>query len=325
MRYSSPRVGTFVKTNFFLIVGDPFLRKQKSKSIAAEFEKKVGGPVTLQILNLEETPLGTILTAARTLPFFSQGQIFSIQGAETLKEADLDPLRAYFERPMAQTVLVFEADELRSDAGLFKLARAQGQVVTLVKEDARGAGAVFLQQKLKSFQKTITPGAKTRLLDMCGDMVVFLDTMLDRLIQYSGPKTEIDEAMVAQFEENWTEMDVFKLTNAFLARDPARILKVFRDLMDFYEADLISLIGIIHWQLRQLWQAAVLLEKGASERDVCSRCKMPPARISVLKKFPTRTLEAALEALYQIDKKSKTGLAEGVSAVEAWLLQYTAL
>lgn len=310
------------KASLFLLVGDPFLREQKRKAIAAEAEKKSGAPFDFQNFHLEETSLSAVLTAARTLPFLSQGQIFSAQGADSFNEPDLALLKAYCEDPAPHTVLILEAEELKAGAELMKFVKAKGQAIVLAKEEARSTGATFLQKKISGFHKTITPGAKTRLLDMCGEAVVFLDTMLDRLIQFAGAKTEINEEMVAQFEENWTEMDVFKLTNAFLARDPARILKIFRDLIDYYEADLISLVGILHWQLRQLWHAAVLLEYGVSEREVCSKCKMPPSRISSLRKFPIRTLEDALEALYQIDKQSKTGQVEGVAAVEAWLLQY---
>ena len=154
--------------------------------------------------------------------------------------------------------------------------------------------------------------------------MMFLDTMLERLVQFSGDRPEIDEDMVNRFEENWTEMDVFKLTNALVDRDPARALKVFRDLMDFYEADLFSLVGILHWQLRQLWQAAMLLASGVSEREIGSKLRMSPSRLNALRRFPVERLESAVEVLYQIDRKSKSGQLEGISGLEAWLLEYTA-
>jgi sulfate adenylyltransferase subunit 2 len=45
---------------------------------------------------------------------------------------------------------------------------------------------------------------------MSGDAVMFLDTMLERLVQFAGDRPEIDEDMVDRFEENWTEMDVWQ-------------------------------------------------------------------------------------------------------------------
>jgi len=308
----------------FLISGDPFLRTQKAKALVAEIEKKSGGPLAHQTFDLDEAPLETALAAARTLPFFSPGQVISVQNARSLKEPDLTVLAAYLENPAPGTTLILESDDLKGASELQKIIKAKGQLILLAKDEARGAGATFLQQKLMQYHKTMAPGAQSRILAMCGDAVMFLDTMLERLVQFAGDQQEIDEDMVNRFEENWTEMDVFKLTNALVDRDPARALKVFRDLMEFYEADLFSLVGILHWQLRQLWQAAILLASGVSEREIGAKLRMSPNRLSALRRFPVARLESAVEALYQIDRKSKTGQLEGVSGLETWLLEYAA-
>ena len=315
-------MGPPVQTNLFLISGDAFLRTEKIRSLSAAFEKNAGGPVAHQTFDLHERSLEEVLAAARTLPFFSPGQVLHVQNAASLKEPEVEVLAAYLEHPVPQTTLILEADDLKGATELQKLVKSRGQLISLAKEEARGAGAVFIQQKLAQSQKTMTPGAKARVLAMCGDAVMFLNSMIERLAQFAGDEKEINETMVLRFEENWTEMDVFKLTNALVDRDPARALKVFRDLTGVYEADIYALVGILHWQLRQLWQAAMLLNAGVSERDICSKLKMPPARLSALRRFPVTRLEAAVEDLYQFDKKSKTGQADGVAGMEAWLLQY---
>jgi DNA polymerase III delta subunit len=68
----------------------------------------------------------------------------------------------------------------------------------------------------------------------------------------------------------------------------------------------------------------MLLTSGVSEREISSKLRMAPSRLSALRRFPVARLESAIEALYQIDRKSKTGQVEGVSGLEAWLLEYTA-
>jgi len=312
-----------VTTDVFLIAGDQFLRDQKVKALTASIEKKVGGSLHLQAFDLEETPLEAVLSAARTLPLFSSAQVIRALGATSLKEADLSVLSAYLANPGQNTALVLEADDLKGASELQKIIKNRGQVILLAKEEARGAGAAFIQQKLSQYRKTISPGAKVRVLAMCGDAVMFLDTILERLIQFAGERSEIDEDMVNRFEENWTEMDVFKLTNALVDRDPARALKVFRELMEFYEADLFSLVGILHWQLRQLWQAAMFLNAGVSEREIGSKLRMHRGRLAALKGFSIQKLESAVEALYQMDRKFKTGQLDGIAGLEAWLLEYS--
>ncbi|MDD5226111.1 MAG: hypothetical protein PHV97_02870, partial [Candidatus Omnitrophica bacterium] len=143
-----------MNNNVFLISGDPFLRAQKSKALIAEIEKKSGGPLARQTFSLDETPLETILAAARTLPFFSSGQVIHAQGAELLKEPDLAVLAAYLENPVSATTLILEADDLKGTSELQKLIKAKGQLILLAKDEARGTGAVFLQQKLVQHHKT---------------------------------------------------------------------------------------------------------------------------------------------------------------------------
>ncbi|MFH1800038.1 MAG: DNA polymerase III subunit delta [Candidatus Omnitrophota bacterium] len=312
-------------TEVFLIAGDPFLRTQKTKVLISEIEKKTGESLAQQTFDLDETPLEIVLAAARTLPFLSSRQVICARGAGSLKEPDLAVLAAYLGNPASKTTLILESDDLKGASELQKLMKAKGQLILLTRDEARGAGAIFIQQKLKQYHKIMSSGAKARILAMCGDAMMFLDTMLERLVQFSGDQQEIDEDMVNRFEENWTEMDVFKLTNALVDRDPARVLKVFRDLTEFYEADLFALVGILHWQLRQLWQAAMLLTSGVSEREIGSKLRMSPGRLNALRRFPVERLESAVEVLYQIDRKSKSGQLDGISGLEAWLLEYSAL
>jgi DNA polymerase-3 subunit delta len=313
-----------VHTDVLLIAGDQFLREQKIKALTAGIEKSAGGTLHLQSFDLDETPLETVLSAARTPSLFSSGQLIRAQSAASLKEPDLLALSAYLENPGKGTTLILEADDLKGASELQKIIKTKGQLILLAKEEARGTGAAFIQQKLSQYRKTMAPGAKARMLAMCGDAVMFLDTMLERLVQFAGEQKEIDEDMVNRFEENWTDMDVFKLTNALVDRDPSRALKVFRELMEFYEADLFSLVGILHWQLRQLWQAAMLLKAGVPEREISSKLRMSPARLNALRRFPVDKLESAVEALYQMDRKSKTGQLDGMAGLEAWLLEYSA-
>ena len=64
-----------LKTDVFLIVGDPFLRTQKISALISEIEKKSAGPLARQTFSLDETSLEAILASARTLPFFSTQQM----------------------------------------------------------------------------------------------------------------------------------------------------------------------------------------------------------------------------------------------------------
>ncbi|MGI6240333.1 MAG: DNA polymerase III subunit delta [Candidatus Omnitrophota bacterium] len=313
-------------SRFFLIIGDPFLRSQKIKSIVSDLEKKAKGSFDHQTYRLADTPLDSILSNARTLPFLASGQIFYIQVAEKLTQGEMEILKRYAMSPDEKTCLIFEIDSSEGHSELINLAKSRGKVVRLAKEEARSLAQNYLQQKLARFKKTITPGARQRILEMCGDAIVFLDTMLDRILQYSGEAQLIDENMVCLFEENWRGVNVFQLADAILERDRGKARQTFHELLENSESEPRFLIGIIHWQLRQLWQGAVLREAGTSEAEILEKVKVPLFKkgpfMSAINRYGVARLEAALEALHQLDRKTKTGLAHPVSGTETWIMEF---
>jgi DNA polymerase-3 subunit delta len=317
-----------MKTNLFLIIGDPFLRSRRVKALISGLEKEAGTNLSQQTFRLSEISFETVLASARTLPFLAAGQVLLVREAEALKDSGAELLTNYVKTPAKDTILILEADASEGLAEVIKTVKAAGQVITLAKEESRTVAQGYLQQKLARFKKSMTPGAKRKLLEMCGDAVGFLDTMLDRVIQYAGEKTVIDEDMVSEFGENWREANIFQLTNAILARDRVQALRMFRELAGSGDSDPQSLVGIIHWQMRQLWHAAVLREAGIPDVDVLSRVKVPAFRkapfLASVSRYGLPRLEAAIEALYQLDKKAKTGLAKAVPGIESWLLEFVA-
>ncbi|OQA56091.1 MAG: DNA polymerase III subunit delta [Candidatus Omnitrophica bacterium ADurb.Bin277] len=321
-------VPSLVKTKLFLIGGDPFLRAQQAEKIISEFEKQTGGSLSSQVFRPDEISLESILAAARTLPFLAKGQVIRIQSSEKLKSGDLELLENYCSRPAQSTLLIFEADSLEGKTELQRLIAAKGRVITPAKEEARSAAQAYLHHKLAKFKKTMTPPARQRIFEMCGEAVVFLDSMLDRLIQYAGDRSEIDEEMVAEFTENWADVSIFQLTDAILVNDRAKAVKVLRALLESSDSDPKSLIGIIHWQMRQLWQGAALSEAGVSEQEIFSRMKVPAFRkqsfFSSIKRYGSGRLERAIEALYQLDKKAKAHQVEAAPGIESWLLEFVA-
>jgi DNA polymerase III delta subunit len=144
---------------------------------------------------------------------------------------------------------------------------------------------------------------------------------LDQLILYSETNT-IDEEAVRKLSESFLSYEPFDLTNALLRKDTVEELKIFRFFYDLTE-DMPKTVGMLHWQLRQLWQIRKILEKNGG-REECSRAfKMSPARLSIFikqaQKFDVKTIERLIEMLWEFDWNSKTGGCNAVIAMETFL------
>jgi len=196
-----------------LLVGDPFLASEKYKSILKTVEGAHPGDVARQTFHLSETPLEAVLAQARTLPFLAPAQVFRIDDLAKLKKDDVEMLEAYLEQPSEKSILIFQAQTLKKNDALTKLIQKKGDAFFLEVERGQSESVLFIKEKLKAFGKIMSPGAMARLQEDCGEFPVFLDSMLDRLIAYSGDQKQIDETMINLFQEEFKTINVFDLTN----------------------------------------------------------------------------------------------------------------
>lgn len=315
-------------TNNYLITGDAFMRKPEVDAVIAKLQAAAGATCELQAFDLTDTPFTQILSAARTLPFLAESQILRIKQSDRLKEDAIDELEAYLKSAFAKTFLIFEAEKVDERSRFFKLIQQYGTVIRPAAADRMKREVQLIRAKLGEFKMTITPGAQKHLLDMCGESPIFLATMLDRLIMFAGTKTTVDETMTSQFEEDWSEAKIFDLSDAILASDTTRALKVLDKLVEI-EGDVYAMLGFIHSQVKKLWQAKVLALEGSAPSQIAARLGMRSAYASAnffrgLEKFSLQKLERAIQELHDLDCKSKSGRADIKSAIQIWMVKLTA-
>lgn len=311
-----------------LILGDSFLGTERFQSVSAELTKKTVGEVSSQTFYLKETPLKSILSQARTLPFGASAQIFRIMEASLLKKEDAETLETYVEHPAPAAYLVFLADELDTKSPLLALFQKQGELIRLDEGERQTASSRLIRERLKQAGKTMPPDVIRRIEDKAGEYPAFIDSLLNQLIQYAGEAKEITGEMSARFEENLSSVDVYKLMDAISARRLADSLVLFSRYLEENEKEFLSFMGLLHWQFRRLWQASVLLEEGISEPTVLKKCKVYPnqsrAFLQQVRSFNRARLERGIEGLFQLDWAVKTGRAEERSGFERWLVELTA-
>lgn len=316
-----------MKSLSFLLVGDPFLTERKFSELRGEIEGAASGQVAVQTARLSERPLEDLFSEFRALPFFAASQIFRLREAQVLKEKDLELLGGYFKQPSPFSVLIFEAPSLERGHTAAKFFAKHGQVFFLEEHEKKSAASRLLREKLKRGGKSMTRSALARLEEEAGEAPAFLDSFIDQLIVFAGEVREIDESMVDAFHEKWREVDVFRLTDAIAGRKTGEALTLLRQFLDENEGDLISLLGLLHWRLRRFWQARLLLEKGKSEPEILQRCRVSGRQASFfmreLRALSRQRLEQALEGLFQLDWKLKSGRVQGPAALEAWVAEVT--
>ncbi|MCB9800304.1 MAG: DNA polymerase III subunit delta [Candidatus Omnitrophica bacterium] len=308
--------------------GDSFLVEERVKDLTLQIEKEAGKDISKQSCSLSETTIESVFVQARTLPFLATAQIFYLSDCHKLKKADLESLQTYLENPASFSFLIFKLnDDDKADAVLKALKTGGAEMIVLEDHQSRSIAGRFIQEKLSRAGKKMDPRALQALDAQWKDAPEMLDTMLERLILFAGSEDVITLRMVEMFEENWAQTDAFKLTDALAAKNTAQALKCLNEIIDENTQDVLSLMGLLHWQFRRLWQAKVMLERGVSQNETFSKCRVSPRQSSFflrhLKNFTRSQLEKALDGLFDLDWGIKTGRAEGPSALESWVVRVT--
>ena len=308
----------------FILIGDPFLCEEKRREILAALAKEYGPDLAITLRRAGDLPIPELLSEARTLPFLAPAQVLGLRDADRLTKGDLELLETYFQSPLPQTLFLFEAESLDRDHPLFERGKKSGQIFQLNPERGKLSGE-FIRRKLNQAGKKISGDALSLLEEHVGESLVFLDSVLEELILRAGEKPVIDREAVEACEEKLAHFEGFDLLDAMTQKDLGKALERMEDLLETSGSDFPALVGLLHWQLRRLWEAKRWLREGTAEREVARRLRLysgrEPAFFASVRRFSEENLRKMLEGLFKLDRNFKTGRAEGRYEIESWLAQ----
>lgn len=309
-----------LKPFLFLFTGDEFLRRTKIETLIDQLIAPELRSTNLTHLYQDDLDWNQVLEQATTSSLLGGAQVFWVSQVEKLKKADWTPLETFCQKPSGQSFFIFEAEELAQSHTLVKLAGTYGKHVHSA-ESGRESGLEAMRSKLKRFGKKITPDAWQVLEERLGGSLRMMDLAVDQLILYSDTEL-IDETSVQNMTREFLKYDPFDLTEALAERNTQKAIKIFHFFYGLSE-DMTSIVGLIHWQLKRLWQAKKMLDQGSPKEEIMKTLRISPYRfggfMAQVKQFDLDQLEELLNQLWRIDWNSKTGASDEKVALEAFL------
>lgn len=251
-----------------------------------------------------------ILQHARSFPFMADHRLIIIRRTEAFSPEDLGKFLPYFEKPAASTCLIFVTSRTDFKKLFYKFLRSSGWAV--------GFNELKAQQLVSWVIKTasemgfrIEPSAAAYLTEIMGNRGGDLYSELEKLSLRFGREVRLEQ--VKESVKHSRIYTVFELTDRISSRDRKASLVV---LNRFLEEDdkrdgPLRLIGMLNRQVRMLWQAKFLVEKGGEVMDVMK--KLSTSRFGAMevlkhaKLWKTHELAHAFELLYEADGRIKSG------------------
>jgi DNA polymerase III delta subunit len=270
--------------------------------------------------DLKVTPIEEVMSKARTFPFGSEVQIIMVRFGRKMNKAEMSILQEYLDGPVPFSIVICDG----SDDIDFKDLDRKG-ITTRFDSDKQVVDLrAIVLRRFKDENKRISSSALRLFLDRCGEEVGRVYTCLDYLILFAGDKGEITENDVRTVVAESISYGSFDLANALVAKQSDRVLEIFRDATE-HGISPQDIMGMVHWQLRRVFEAKVMLFHGRSREDIRKELRIGPSFldgfISTIQRFDMAAIEKAIRGLTDLDYAIKTGKSDVQLGLERYFLE----
>ncbi|MBU2701475.1 DNA polymerase-3 subunit delta [Sporomusaceae bacterium BoRhaA] len=235
-------------------------------------------------------------------------------------QKDEDLLR-FLEAIPKQTVLIFISyEKVDKRRKTFKIAFEVGAVLEAAPLKGRELQS-WLEGTIGALGKNICSEALHEILTAVSLMphasLNYLEQELTKIVLYLGERQEITVADVHMLLASVPEISVFVMMDALSRKNARLALAVLEEQIATGQAGL-RLLALLARQVRQLYQAKIMIEEGFSSKEIGSYLKLMPFVTDRLIKqsrvFQLAQLKQALGLLSQADQDLK--LNKGLVSLE---------
>jgi DNA polymerase-3 subunit delta len=278
-----------------------------------------------------------ILALAATPSLLAPRQVVFVRGIEAweklgekARDALLADLAAYFARPAASSMLVFEAESLDQRLKLWKLLSEEVLVVGLELPEepqarARAAGAILMEMA-KDAGVTLDKDAAEELTELAGADLAAARTEISKLATYAGDRKRITREDVEALVVSGRKYSVWELAEVFASRETSRAMTFLESLLREGEQP-VQIVGAMAWMCRKLLEAQDLPAQ-TSKFQAAGRLQMRPPMAELAlresRRIPKAQLLEGLAALYEADSRLKSSAPNPRAILEFLMARFAA-
>ena len=256
----------------------------EARCFVEELRRLLTGPqdeaVEVETFNLGDRRWRDIIDAAKNMPFFfSPWRILIVEGKgagqEDLSAGEAAAFRDYFASPAPRTTIVvlFEG-RIRKTKPLGKAILALPGSVARIEEIVPRKDKELkplVAERFKALGKQATPEAVERILDIAGSEIARIDSEVEKLAIYVGPKKTVEADDVtalcsAKSYDNW------ELTASLEAGEIEKVLVILESMFENGEAPE-YILAVLSGFFRNALLAKAGLREGRDPKEIFREAK----------------------------------------------------
>jgi len=296
---------------FYLFYGsNEFLLERVLSRIRETFVPETSRDFNLRIFYGDKTEPADIIDTARSLPFMSDSRLIIVRRTESLSPAALESYIPYLDRPVESTCLIFISSKTDFKRKFYRKIRELGRAVNFKKLNDRQV-IPWIKKTAKELDLNIEDQACAYLQQLVGNRLMDLHAELEKLsLSYGKKIVGMEEVRaVAIFSRIYT---VFELMDEVSFKRCGESISVLNRFLEEEGNDgFLKVLGMLNRQIRLLWQAKTVSDKGGRTADVSRKIKLPPFLVSRIVQqsthWKTDDFERAFHLLYKADGLLKSG------------------
>ncbi|TLD43425.1 MAG: DNA polymerase III delta subunit [Candidatus Jettenia ecosi] len=294
----------------YVVFGDEeFFIREALSSLKAHLLKDTDPTISLVEFKGDEVAGGIIFDELRTMPFFiSKNKVVIVEDVDSFVEKNRQVLEKYVQAPASHSQLILVCDKWDKRTKLATLVDKVG-ILAECKKLKDHQLPNWIITRTKQYKKTITTKAAQMIAENAGNNLAILDKHIEKLSIYLGDRTAIDEKDVEALVGIDRNRTIFELTDAVAQRNVTIALKTLSQMLTHGE-DSVKIISLLAWQMKRLWRAKQMLNKGVHESKVTSELQVLPffakRFFEQVRIFTEEDLTKKYALLLEADVKSKT-------------------
>ncbi len=284
--------------------------------------------------DLEETPVEVVIEEADTLPFLEDHKLiiasnaFFLTGRDKKRnevEHNLKILEEWLGNPSPTATVVFIAPVENLD-GRKRITKKMRDMTTVI-EAKRLEGRdllTWIQNEAKVNGSNISSEAAQELVNMAGDSLVGLSSEILKMATYLNGEGVITAEVIQLLVPRTPEMDVFRLTDAYIAGNIPAAIAIYHDLLENGEEP-IMLTSLVAGHIRLMIHVQSLRKKGYQQHQIAKTLHVHPYRVKLMmenRNIPNdERLLMILNNLASIDYKLKSTGGKRERILELFLME----
>jgi DNA polymerase-3 subunit delta len=286
-----------------------------------ESEQRMTG---LLSLDGDEASIAQVFDELRTAPFLTDKRVVVVRGADEFVSKNRPALERYFDKPASTGVLVLTVSSWPGNTKLAKKLGKVGKLIDVTPPKRWQLPAHLVQYTADKYKVKLAEDAAGLLVELAGEELAQLYSEVDKLALFAHGRKTITSEHVEALVGHHRIYGAFEVIDAVIAGNTGQAVERLRNMFEEDRSAEYSVVGAFAFHLRRMFNAKVLLDKGASSGQVAKQLRIwgnQDRFFAQLQRISLPQIAAFLRELGSIDYAAKTGQTETPVAIEQLVLR----